>query len=345
MTKNSNILSSTPNTVPPSESQEELKASLESSITSLEGYQNVLKTMPQKAEEWLNDAENKTKEVVKLIHEQFDILRDAIDKKEEEIIQHFEVNETDHETTNELIYNARELILEIPTIVDKVKTLLSEWDNKKEVITDITEEVISVKNKVKSGEEIVKKLKIFENCETYVDTEKFVKGMKRGLNEINGICEIPLKRVLCSAPTGLATKKVYSKHVSLCWDKGEKFGEYIISYREKGGEWSDGDELIRINKKKNQCVVYPLEPDTTYEFRVMGKIDEMEAKWSEAVSAKTGHTPDIYPEVDSAVRELRDNLGNVNECVRVLKNDFSFPRNKGKAYFIIIMLLKYNLKL
>lgn len=328
ISEKSNDINELGDAVPPNESQEKLKASLESSIASLEGYQDKLKELTPKAKGWFNDAENKMREVTNFISEQFTILRAAIDKKEEEIMQSLEMNSAKQEDTNKLIHNAQELMYELPAIIEGVKSLFSEWDNRKERI-NTAEEILSIKEKVKSGEDIVRKLKTFENCEAIANTEKFFRGVKRGLDEINSIGEIPLKKVLCTAPTGLTVNKAYSVYVILFWDKVEDLDEYIVSYREEEGEWNDGDKFIHVDKKKNYCVVYPLKPETRYEFHIMGKNGGMETRWSEAVSAMTEARLAI-PTVDNVVRKLKENANNANECIRVLDMVVSSLKGRSK---------------
>lgn len=145
-------------------------------------------------------------------------MREAIDKKEEEIMKYLEKNETDYDSTNELIHNSQEMLSEIPSILENVNDLLIKCDNKK-LTVDTAEEVLSIKEKMDNVEKVREKLKSFENCETFINTENFLKGMKRGLDEINSVQEIPMKRVLCSAPTGFAVEYTYSVFVSFHWDK------------------------------------------------------------------------------------------------------------------------------
>lgn len=145
--------------------------------------------------------------------------------------------------------------------------------------------------------------------------------MKREIDEVDGNDEIPMKRALCSAatpPTGFKIGKVYSVYVSLCWNKEEKFDEYVISYHEEGCEWDcNSDKLVHVSKKKGRCILYPLKPETVYEFRMMGKIGKVETVWSEVISVKT-EARLVIPDVDNVVRELQDSMGNVNECIEKL---------------------------
>lgn len=316
------------NTISLNQSQNDLKTSLESSIIKIDDYQGTLKEMTPKAKEWIRDAVDKTKEVAELIHEQFAMLRDAIDKKEEEIMQNLEKNEVEQEATNKLVHSALELMCEMPTINERVKVLLSECNTKKETTLNTAEEVLSIKRKLNSENKIVKKMKTYENCETFVSTEKFIKGIKRELDEINGIEGIPMKRMLCSAPTGLKVNILYSVYVSLRWDKGRQFDEYIISYCEEGRKWGDDNKSIHVDKKNDRCVVYPLKPETAYEFRVMGKIDGVDTRWSETISVKTGARV-VISNVDNILQELRNNFNNVNRCVRIF--EYIKPMIEGKS--------------
>lgn len=143
-----------------------------------------------------------------------------------------------------------------------------------------------------------------------------------------------MKRVLRSVPTGLTVDKVYSVYASLRWDRGEQFDEYVISYREEGGECSGDNKLIHVDKKSDHCVVYPLKPETLYQFRMLGKVDGMETRWSETISATTERV--VSTGVDRLTRELENSLDNVDDCIRILKNVayLSGRGGKEKTYYL-----------
>lgn len=285
--------------------------------------------MPQKAEEWLEEAGNKMKKAAEFIHQQFAIIREAVDKKEKEMMQCLELNENDHETIRMLIHNAQELTCEMPTIIESVNALLIGMDDNKKLTVDTAEEVLHIKDKIKCGEEIINKLRKVENCETFVDIERFTNEVKHELDEINGLGNIPVLRILGSAPTGFKATEVYSVYASLCWDISEQVDEYIISMREEGGEWSSDDKLIHIDKNKDHCVVYPLNPKTKYNFRVVKKIDGMETKWSEEVTVETKARLEI-PEIDDIARNLLNNMFYLDECVKILQK-ISYYSGRGKG--------------
>ena len=319
------------NTVPIDGAQDALKASLESYIPSLERYQSSFEEVHQKAEELVNSAEVKTSETAELIRQSFKTLREAIDKKEYEILGRLENYEASQETTNSLINDAQDLMSEVPVIIEEVKKLLAEWDSKK-LTAGTAGKVLAIKGKVENGEKIADELKRVGGCETLVETEWFLKGVKCVLEEINGVEEVPVKKVMCSAPTGFGTKAVHPLFVSLCWDKNEEFDEYIFSKREEGGEWSYGKDLIHVVNEKgkmNQFVLYPLEPDTGYEFRLMGKKEGIETRWSEAVSVRTGARTVIH-DVDNAVFDLKRNMNNTEACVRLFRLFSDLARTSGK---------------
>lgn len=316
------------NTMLLSKSQYRLETALAESVTSFEGYQDILILKTLRANEWFNGTKNKMKETRELIQEQFAILRDAINKKEKEIIQHLETNEAEYDTTNKFIHSAQELMREIPATIMKIEKLFSERDIKRKITVDVAEEILFVKKKVNSGKEIIKKLDTYENCKMFVDTEKFRRETKRGLDEINRIGEISVKRVLCSAPTGFVANKICSVFVSLSWDRGVDFDEYIVSYREGGGEWNEGDKIIHLSKNNDHCIVYPLKPERGYEFRIMGKIKGVETKWSEVVCVKT-KAKLVIPVVKDISKELQEKMDNVKEVVKVLSIITSLPEERG----------------
>ena len=271
------------------------------------------------------------RKTAKLTSKYFKSFREAIDEKEKAILERLGNYEAAQNTTNSLINDARDLMREVPTIIEGVKKLLAEWDSKK--LTAVTAgKVLAIKRKVESGEKIVGELKRVGDCEVLVETERFLRGVKRGLEEINAVEEVPMKRVLYSAPTGFGTKAVHPVFVSLCWDENEEFDEYVISKREEGGEWSDGKDLIHVDNnegKKNHFVLYPLKPETEYEFRLMGKKEGMETRWSEAVSVRTGART-VIPEVDNTVRRLKRNMNNTEVCAMLLGNIIKLSSINGK---------------
>lgn len=146
--------------------------------------------------------------------------------------------------------------------------------------------------------------------------------------------ETPAKRVLRSEHFNLEVEKLYSVFVFLRWSNDgegeEEFDEHIISMKEEGGEWSDDSSLVRVNEESSYCVVYPLKPETTYEFRMKGKKSDMETKWSEVLSVKT-EPRTVIPEVDEAIRELRDSINDENRCIELLGTIFSMTEIGGNG--------------
>lgn len=279
------------NAAPLDKSQNELETSLEKHITILEEYQNVFEQKMSNAEGWLDGSEEKMAEVTDLIHKQFTILTEALDKKKDDIIGRLKKNEVD------CMYNTQGVLDEVHNFVEGMKALLRMEEYTTELV-DVTEEVLSAKNKV--------------------NNKTLVGGAKRGLDEINTLQELPTKRVLGSGPTGFRVDKVYSVFASLCWDITDKFDEYIISMREEGDKWSDENSLIHIGNNSDHCIVYPLKPTTTYEFCVMGRTEEMETKWSGPVTLKT-EARVVIPKIDAIVRDLLENTNDIDKCIRLLE--------------------------
>ena len=287
--------------------------------------------MHQKAKELVDNTDTKANETAELIRQSFKTLREAIDKKEKEILGRLGSYEASQSATSNLINDARDLMREVPTIIEGVKNLLAEWDNEK-LTAGTAGKVLAIKGNVEREEKIAGELKRIGDCETLVETERFLRGVKRGLDEISRVEEVPMKRVLCSAPTGFGTKGVHPLFVSLCWDKNEEFDEYIISKREEGGEWSDGKDLIHVDNNKGErdhFVLYPLKPRTGYEFRMMGKREGMETRWSETVSVRTGART-VIPEVDNAVRRLRIDIDSTESCSMLLMHINELAGRGGK---------------
>ena len=62
--------------------------------------------------------------------------------------------------------------------------------------------MLAVRKRTEDGRKIVEGLREAWASEVSTDPKKFLKGMKRKLEEINMMEEIPVKRVLRDAPTG-----------------------------------------------------------------------------------------------------------------------------------------------
>ena len=121
-----NSINSTPSiTQNESNKQEDTKMPLKDCIATLERVQGPLEEMSQEAAEWLDEAENKMRDTAELIRQNFQTIRDAIDKKEEEMIEQLDKYTADLDATKDLIENARDLALEIPAILEGGKALLN----------------------------------------------------------------------------------------------------------------------------------------------------------------------------------------------------------------------------
>lgn len=310
--------------------QDSFKASLEEYAVSLERYQAPLKDMSQKASEWLDSAKKTMKETTELIHKNFKMIRDAINKKEEEVLKYFEKSKADQDATKELISNARDLRRDIPGLLESVRTLLSKWDTKKPT----TKDVLAIKEKVERGANIIGKLNEFYNCEMRVTSFGFLQDVRRELEGINKIRTVSLKRLLYFTPTSFVVKKVSSVAVSLAWNESEEFTEYAVMKREKGCLWDENDDNITY-VSTNKCYVYPLKSDKKYKFCVMGKkVSGLETKWSEPVCAKTKERK-MFPEVDSKVFFLGESMKKPVKCAIALEEISKLLLKVGKHQEIL----------
>lgn len=151
--------------------------------------------------------------------------------------------------------------------------------------------------------------------------------------------ELPNKRTLLSAPTGLMATRVSSVSASLSWDSNNDLTEHTIRIQERkegrewGGEEDDDDEgeeniSVRVDNINMRCFACPLKPNTTYEFRVKGRNKGgAETRWSDPVYVKTkgGTIPEIY----KATRELRENANNADKCAELLAGISTLLGNRG----------------
>ena len=171
------------------------------------------------------------------------------------------------------------------------------------------------------------------------DTEGFLRETNRKLEEIDGIKSVEMKRALRSVPTGLAVGRVSPVFSILQWDENDELSDYTVQKREEGCEWDDEDDdrnLIHVDKKNgNHCVVYPLKPDTVYEFRVKGRDGNgIETMWCDGVSVKTRtRTPVVG--INIVVHDLRENMNDDDICSRMLEIIFTLSNGDGiqKNYF------------
>ena len=209
----------------------------------------------------------------------------------------------------------------------------------RKITAKVAGEVLAVRKRMDGGRKIVEGLGKVGASEMSTDPKKFLKGMKRKLEEIRAMEKIPVKRVLRDVPTGLSAEGVSSVFVSLRWDRSEQYDEFDISKREEGVEWSGEDEsgngdrgkngCIRVDKKKRWCFVCPLKPDTGYEFRVMGKKGSSETRWSEPVAVRTEERV-VDEEIENAIHKFRVNKRDADRCFNLfdILVDISYKRAK-----------------
>ena len=244
------------NTQSESSKQEDTRVPLDDCIATLESAQGPLEELSQEAAEWFDEAENKIIDTADLLRQKFQTIRDAIDKKEKEMTEFLEEYDADLKAMQELIDNAHNLALEVPDILESGKALLNR--NNEEGKEE--EDILSIKEKVKCSEDIVRKLSLLKKCRVCANTEGFLRGVNRKLKEIGEIKDVEMKRVLCSAPTGLAVKRVSSVFAILQWDESDDLSDYTVQKREEGCEWDDDDDddrgnLIHVTRRRGTVVL------------------------------------------------------------------------------------------
>ena len=302
-----------------------MKETLEVYTASIESCQTMLEEVPQKASKRLDSIESKTSEVADLVRKSFAEIREALDKKETEVLERLSEGGTEEEELRKFISETQELIRELPTALESAKAILSKWD-----ITKLTaataEKVLSIGKKAESSRKAVEASEELDKTEIEINTGNFKKGVKRSLEAVESVHEISMKRVLCVKQTGLTAEKVLSDLVSLHWDKGNEGNEYVVETKKEGeDEWNKKPAYVG---KENSCVVYPLEPETKYEFRVMARRRGLETKWSETMYAETKRRT-VVPEVDDLIQRLNYSIAIPETCVRLL-GDFDDLLHNGK---------------
>ena len=321
-----------------SRTQDTLKASLEGCMAALERSKDTLAKASQQADEWLEAANSRVQEAAEPIRKSFGAVREALDKKENEVLERLEEHATDLEATQEHINDARDLFCEISAILEDGEALLSGWDGRKPEEEEAAARVLAAGEKASGSEDIAKQLGALGQCEVRVGTETFLRCMKRKLEEIDEVKEVRVKRVLRAAPAGLAVERVCSVFAVLRWDKSDDLTEYAVQKREEGREWGDAEEegglhCVDSAKEGSRCTVYPLKPDTAYEFRVRGTgANGVETRWSCAVSARTERKVAAAAAVGvyGAVHDLRENVNDGAMCATLFGNIITLSERDGK---------------
>lgn len=176
--------------------------------------------------------------------------------------------------------------------------MLSEWDSTK-LTPEVANKVLSIGRKIDNSQVVTEKLENLDGHEIVIETENFVRGVKRGLTDIDAIQDIPVKRILCTTLSKITEKKTTPVFVSLCWKKRNEHDEYILYMRQQSGRWKD-DKYI-YSGPNNHFIMYPLKPGTKYEFRVMVKNGGVKTEWTEIKTIRTSHmeyTSDFIKEVE-----------------------------------------------
>ena len=322
-----------------SRTQDTLKASLEGCMAALERSKDTLAKASQQADEWLEAANSRVQEAAEPIRKSFGAVGDAFEKKENEVLERLEEHTTDFEETQRHINDANELADEISAILEDGEALLSGWDGRKpEEEEETVARVLAAGEKASGSEDIAKQLGALGQCEVRVGTETFLRCMERRLKEISEAKEVRVKRVLRAAPAGLAVERVCSVFAVLRWDKSDGITEYAVQKREEGREWGDAEEegglhCVDSAKEGSRCTVYPLKPDTAYEFRVRGTgANGVETRWSCAVSARTERKVAAAAAVGvyGAVHDLRENVNDGAMCATLFGNIITLSERDGK---------------
>lgn len=272
------------NTTPLDESRTTLETSLKKYISSLEECQEALEKMPQNAEEMLKESQLKTKEAVNLVTQSFASIREATDRKEKEVLEDLEKKEGGEGGIRKIITGARELTTELPSILNDARTLVGEWKYTK-LTVDVANKVFAIRQRTDSGRAITNGLSEIGDCETVISTEDFVKGVKRGLAEIDAIQMIPMKRVSRIPSTDIIVKRVSPVFAVITWPIKKEQDRYGVLMRKAGGKWNDN--IIDSVGPRNYYVMYPLDPETKYEFRVMTRRSGVKPQWSDVQAIKT----------------------------------------------------------
>lgn len=315
------------------ESKDELKAILEDCISSLE-RKGTSKIVSKGVEKSLKEVEDNVTKAKEAVVQNFAKLREALDKKEKEIIEDLE-RESRTKEIRENLGNVQKFAKETPTTLKKLKDILKDWDSRDD-IAEIGREANAAKTMVESMEETTMKLSTFAKCRTIVDTKSFLSSIRRETDGVKGIQKVVTKKILNAVPVLKKDENASSSlFVHLRWvvededeDEDNVFDEYVLSMREEGKE-KEWQNCHKDPIHDDHFVVYPLKPKTGYEFRIMGRKNAMESMWSKTFYVKTDERI-VLPEVDKALRELKESISSPILCSESLKFINEMAKKDGK---------------
>lgn len=145
-------------TIPLGESSNELKTALEGSVSTIKRYQTALKEMPQRTNRLLDDTSVKTQEAAAVVRKGFAEIREALDKKEVEILKALEEKTMCEEEIRELTSGTQGLVEELPSILESAKTLLSNWDSST-LTAETASRVLSIERKQRAAVRLLRSLR------------------------------------------------------------------------------------------------------------------------------------------------------------------------------------------
>lgn len=306
------------------DSKDFIKATLKTSIETLEKDTHILEDINKEAGEEAERTQLMKEQAKECVHKQFSELRKLIVEKENAMMS--EIENVQMESGIDSLASVLHGILgTLSSILTEGKTLLNGWNSTTTIraatmLTSIIKEVEKVKN-TKNAYNETNRYEFFANLS---DFEKGTKAICQSIETLNGV---EFKKTPYT-PKCLRARNMGYFFVALEWSGGkliDKDDKYIVAVQKEGTMW-DPNSLLECSE--NRLTITTLETDSTYKFSVMVKRGTTMSKWSDALTIKI---PPVN--IDSISKSLKGECDDVEICIKSLEQMKELTK-KGKSHFI-----------
>ena len=285
---------------------------LRASIETIEIEAPTLRDILRGLEEDTDEYQAKIDEAMGQAKQRFSEIREALDRKEREVLEKIEGAQTEKERLAQLTTETQDILNDYQTTLETGISILYELESAS-ITTDIAYRAVCITKKVKEIQRIKESYNSLHGYKTVVDTKDFEDETQKAMQLVNTINEIKIRGVPLACPKGLRVKDVGPFLVALEWDKDEEYddGKYAISYQLETD--TEGPKET-MECTRNRTTIGILESSTAYKFSVAAKRNGVISEWSDALAVKTEPAT-----VENMVAELKVHHDNARLCTKALE--------------------------
>ena len=270
------------NVISLAESSSFIKEETEKNIKILEAEKHHLDELCTKT----SDETSKIDDIKKFVKEKFEIVKDAVKKKENDILEAIE-KDTSTGKFDDIIGKANIIREFIEDEMPKVQGLLNDG-----VTVDSVHKAILIAENIKEAKEVKKKSKGVTDYKFVLDTSDFEADIEKVRNLVSSTRDATIREKKI-----FVLKQVGPFSVSFEWDKNYQDNGYSIILQKEEERYG---LVCQANCTENAFSMDTLEPETTYKAFIQVKRGDLCSYWSNPFIFKT--TPLTIETVIEALR-------------------------------------------